>query len=285
MPDITLPTLSITPVSPAIGARVQGLDLTRPLSDAEAAALQRALVTHQVLFFENQPLTPETQRAFAARFGELHIHPVYPNVPEQPEIMVLDTGPHNPTDNDVWHTDVTCIETPPAIVALAGKRIPPSGGDTVWASNIAAYAALSEPLKRLLEPLTALHDFTKSFPEWRHNGDPETHARWRAARDRHPPVVHPVVRVHPVSGAKALFVNENFTARIVGLSDRESAAILDFLFDHISRPEFTVRWQWKPDDLVLWDNRSTQHYAVNDYLPHSRLMHRATVLGDRPIGP
>ncbi|QCO19359.1 taurine dioxygenase (plasmid) [Azospirillum brasilense] len=285
MPDITLPTLSITPVSPAIGARVTGLDLTRPLSDAEAAALQRALVTHQVLFFEDQPLTPQTQRAFAARFGDLHIHPVYPNVPEQPEIMVLDTGPHNPTDNDVWHTDVTCIETPPAIVALAGKRIPPSGGDTVWASNIAAYAALSEPLKRLLEPLSALHDFTKSFPEWRHNGDPETHARWRAARDRHPPVVHPVVRVHPVSGARALFVNENFTARIVGLSDRESAAILGFLFDHISRPEFTVRWQWKPDDLVLWDNRSTQHYAVNDYLPHSRLMHRATVLGDRPVGP
>ncbi|MFC5357250.1 taurine dioxygenase [Azospirillum himalayense] len=285
MPDMSLPSLSFTPVSPAIGARVEGLDLANPLSDAEAAALERALVTHQVLFFEKQPLTPAAQRAFAARFGSLHVHPVYPNVPEQPEIMVLDTGPHNVTDNDVWHTDVTCIETPPAIVALSGKRIPPNGGDTVWASNIAAYNGLSEPLRRLLDPLTALHDFTKSFPEWRHNGDPETHARWRAARDRHPPVTHPVVRVHPVSGAKALFVNENFTARIVGLSDRESAAILDLLFDHISRPEFTVRWRWKADDLVLWDNRSTQHYAVNDYLPHSRLMHRATVLGDRPVGP
>ncbi|MFL7905643.1 taurine dioxygenase [Azospirillum argentinense] len=285
MPDMSLSSLSITPVSPAIGARVEGLDLANPLSDAEAAALERALVTHQVLFFENQPLTPAAQRAFAARFGSLHVHPVYPNVPEQPEIMVLDTGPHNVTDNDVWHTDVTCIETPPAIVALSGKRIPPNGGDTVWASNIAAYNGLSEPLRRLLDPLSALHDFTKSFPEWRHSGDLETHARWRAARDRHPPVTHPVVRVHPVSGAKALFVNENFTARIVGLSDRESAAILDLLFDHISRPEFTVRWRWKADDLVLWDNRSTQHYAVNDYLPHSRLMHRATVLGDRPVGP
>lgn len=285
MPDVALHTLNIAPVSPAIGARVSGLDLTRPLTDQQAAALQAALVKHQVLFFENQPLTPDSQRAFAARFGSLHIHPVYPNVPEQPEIMVLDTGPHNPTDNDVWHTDVTCIETPPAIVALAGKQIPPSGGDTVWASNIAAYEALSEPLKRLLDPLKALHDFTKSFPEWRHNGDPETHARWKAAREKHPPVVHPVIRVHPVSGTRGLFVNENFTARIVGFTDRESAAILEFLFDHISRPEFTVRWQWKPDDLVLWDNRSTQHYAVNDYLPHRRIMHRATVLGDRPVGP
>jgi len=282
MPDTAISTLTVEPVSPAIGAVVTGIDLSRPLSDAQAAALEQALVTHQVLFFENQPLTPQEQKAFAARFGTLHIHPVYPNVPEQPEIMVLDTGSHNPTDNDVWHTDVTCIETPPAIVALAGKLLPPHGGDTVWASNIAAYNALSEPLRTLLDPLKALHDFTKSFPEWRHSGDPETHARWKAAREKHPPVVHPVIRTHPVTGAKALFVNENFTSRIVGLTDRESAAILDFLYDHISRPEFTVRWRWKADDLVIWDNRSTQHYAVNDYLPHRRVMHRATVLGDRP---
>ncbi|WP_348770339.1 TauD/TfdA family dioxygenase [Azospirillum sp. TSH64] len=137
-------------------------------------------------------------------------------------------------------------------------------------------------MRRLLEPLKALHDFTRSVPELRHNGDPETHARWKAARDKHPAVVHPGLRTHPVSGAKALFVNETFTARIVGLSDRERAAILDFLYDHISRPEYTVRWHWKPDDLVLWDSRSTRHYAVNDYSPHRRIMHRATVLGDRP---
>jgi len=282
MPDALLSTLAVTPISPAIGARVEGVDLSAPLSDAAVAALDAALVRHQVLFFENQPLTPRLQRDFAARFGELHVHPVYPNVPDQPEIMVLDTGPHNPTDNDVWHTDVTFIQTPPSIVALAGKQLPPIGGDTLWTSAVAAYEALSAPLRTLLDPLRAEHDFTKAFPEWRHSG-PAEHDRWRTARDRHPPVVHPVVRTHPVSGRKALFVNENFTTRILGLGARESDGILRILFDHVTRPEFTVRWSWKANDLAIWDNRSTQHYAVNDYLPHRRLMHRATVIGDRPV--
>lgn len=282
MPDALLTTVTISPISPAIGARVDGVDLSRPLEDAVFTALENALVRHQVLFFENQPLTPRQQRDFAARFGDLHIHPIYPNVPEQPEIMVLDTGPHNPTDNDVWHTDVTFIETPPAIVALSGKRLPPIGGDTLWTSATAAYDGLSAPLRALLEPLRAEHDFTKAFPEWRHSGLAD-HDRWREARERHPPVIHPVVRTHPVSGRKALFVNENFTTRIVGLTARESDGILRVLFDHVTRPEFTVRWHWKADDLALWDNRSTQHYAVNDYLPHHRLMHRVTVIGDRPV--
>ncbi|XKH37100.1 taurine dioxygenase [Azospirillum doebereinerae] len=259
-----------------------GIDLARPLTAETAAELAALLVRHQVLFFENQPLTPAQQRAFAAGFGPLHVHPVYPSVPDFPEIMVLDTGPHNPTDNDVWHTDVTFVEAPPAIVALSAKKVPPSGGDTVWSSAFAAYEALSEPLRRLLEPLHAVHDFTRSFPEWRHD-KPGIRERWLEARAKNPARTHPVVRTHPVNGRKALFVNENFTAAILGLSPRESDGILRILFDHVARPEFTVRWQWKPDDLALWDNRSTQHYAVNDYLPHSRLMHRATVLGDRPV--
>ncbi|WP_085557950.1 taurine dioxygenase [Azospirillum agricola] len=256
--------------------------LYSPLSASAAAELEALLVHHQVLFFEKQPLTPAQQRAFAASFGPLHVHPVYPNVPDFPEIMVLDTGPHNPTDNDVWHTDVTFVEAPPAIVALSAKKVPPSGGDTLWSSAFAAYEALSEPLRRLLEPLKAVHDFTRSFPEWRHNA-PGVYERWLEARAKNPVRVHPVVRTHPVNGRKALFVNENFTAHILGLSPKESDGILRILFEHVTRPEFTVRWNWKPDDLALWDNRSTQHYAVNDYLPHSRLMHRATVLGDRPV--
>lgn len=282
MPDVALPTLTAAPLGPTIGARVSGVDLSQPLTPSVAAELEALLVHHQVLFFENQPITPEQQRAFAATFGPLHIHPVYPNIPEFPEIMVLDTGPHNPTDNDVWHTDVTFVEAPPAIVALSAKKVPPIGGDTVWASAFAAYEALSEPLRRLLEPLTAVHDFSRSFPEWRHNG-PGVYERWLEARAKNPIRVHPVIRTHPVNGRKALFVNDNFTAAILGLSPKESDYLLRFLFDHVARPEFTVRWSWKPNDLALWDNRSTQHYAVNDYLPHSRLMHRATVLGDRPV--
>lgn len=291
MPDAhqTAARLSVRSLGPAIGAVVEGADLTRPLTDAEQAEIEAALTKHHVLFFENQPLTPRSQRDFAARFGKLHVHPVYPNVPEQPEIMVLDTGPHNPTDNDVWHSDVTFIDAPPAIVALAAKKTPPLGGDTLWSSNEAAYEALSEPLRRLLDPLTAEHDFTKAFPYWRHAAPdalpPDALPRWLAARDRHPPLTHPAIRRHPVSGRKGLFVSENFTTRLVGLSPRESDGILRILFDHVARPEFTVRWRWKVDDLALWDNRSTQHYAVNDYSPHARLMHRATVIGDKPFGP
>lgn len=281
MPDSLSQTLTIIPTGPTIGARVSGIDLTRPLTVSEQAVLEQALVTHQVLFLKDQPLTPDQQRAFAAGFGDLHIHPVYPNIPAVPEIMVLDTGPHNPTDNDVWHSDVSFIETPPAIVALSGRTIPPTGGDTVWTSATAAWNALSEPFKRLLEPLQAEHDFQKSFPEWRHL-DEKIHSRWREARDRHPPLLHPAVRTHPVSGEKILYVNENFTTRLVGVGEREGAALLDFLFRHVTRPEFTVRWNWKPNDLVIWDNRSTQHYAVNDYGHHRRVMHRATVIGDRP---
>lgn len=286
MPDVlqTGSGFAVHPLGPAVGAVVEGLDLSRPLSDAEQTAVEKALSDHHVLFFENQPLTPRQQRDFTARFGALHIHPVYPSVPEQPEIMVLDTGPHNPTDNDVWHTDVTFIETPPAVVALAAKKTPPIGGDTLWSSCEAAYQGLSEPLRRLLDPLTAEHDFTRAFPYRTHAG-PDALPRWREARDRHLPLTHPVIRRHPVTGRKGIFVSENFTTRILELNPRESDGVLRIVFDHVARPEYTVRRRWKPNDLALWDNRSTQHYAVNDYLPHSRLMHRATVIGDKPFGP
>ncbi len=281
MPDTLLQSLTVTPISPAIGAVVTGLDLTRPLSQETVAALDRALVERQVLFFENQPLTPRQHRDLAARFGDLHIHPIYPRVPDQPEIIVLDTHAENPTDNDNWHTDVTFIRTPPKAAVLSAKLIPPGGGDTLWASSFAAYEALSEPFKRLLDGLRAVHDFEKSFPPGRF-ATPEAAADWQRARAANPPVEHPVVRTHPVSGRRGLFVNEGFTTRILGLGQKESDAVLRFLFEHASKPEFTLRWRWKVGDLAIWDNRSTQHYAVNDYLPHRRIVHRATVLGDQP---
>jgi taurine dioxygenase len=144
----------------------------------------------------------------------------------------------------------------------------------------AAYAALSQPIKALLHDLQAEHDFAKSFPPERFTA---TGVDWQRARAKNPPVVHPVVRTHPASGAKGLFVNEGFTTRILGLAARESDALLRLLFEHVARPEFTVRWQWKPNAVAFWDNRCTQHYAVSDYLPHRRVMHRATILGDRPV--
>lgn len=275
--------VTLQPLGPALGAVVSGIDLTRPLQEPQREALHAALLRHHVLFFERQPVTPQQQRDLAAHFGELHIHPVYPQHPEVPEIILLDTSLDNPPDNDNWHTDVTFIETPPLGAILSAQLLPPSGGDTLWASGIAAYEALSEPFRRFLDPLQAEHDFLQSFPAWRFARTPTERVRWEAARDRHPPVRHPVVRTHPESGRRGLFVNEGFTSRIVELDKKESDAVLAHLKAHVAKPEFTVRWRWKRHDLVFWDNRLTQHYATADYLPHRRVMHRATILGDKPF--
>ncbi|WP_374423205.1 taurine dioxygenase [Chromobacterium sp.] len=274
-------SLQLQAISPALGAIVSGVDLSAPLSGAERDAIEAALLRHQVLFFENQPLTPRQQRDFAARFGDLHLHPVYPTVAEQPEIIVLDTHVDNLPDNDNWHTDVTFIATPPLGAVLSARQLPEVGGDTLWSSNSAAYDALSPALRSLLDGLSAEHSFVHSFPESRFKDTPQ-YARWQQASRDHPPVVHPVVRTHPVTGRKGLFVNEGFTTRILELAPRESDALLALLFAYAARPEFTVRWRWKEHDLAFWDNRVTQHYAVADYLPQRRVMHRATILGDRP---
>lgn len=275
--------LHIEPLGPAIGARVSGLRLARGVSDAQRDALLAALLRHHVLFFEDQPLQPAEQRALAARFGALHVHPIYPHVPEVPEIIVLDTSLDNPPDNDNWHTDVTFLPAPAMGAILSAQHLPPSGGDTLWASGIAAWEALSAPWRRMLAGLHAEHDMLKSFPAWRFARTPAEKLRWEQARADHPPRLHPVVRTHPVSGREGLFVNDGFTTRIVELQPGESDAVLRHLFAHIARPEFTVRWRWKPGDVAFWDNRLTQHYASADYLPARRVMHRATILGDAPF--
>lgn len=274
--------LAIKPLGPFIGAQVGNLDVSRPLSDAQFEQLYHALLRHQVLFLREQVITPEQHRALAIRFGDLHIHPVYPHAEGVEEIIVLDTHQDNPPDNDNWHTDVTFIQTPPAVALLASKVLPESGGDTLWTSGIAAYEALSSPFKTLLAELRAEHDFTKAFPEYKHRKTEEAHRQWQQAVAKNPPVYHPVIRTHPVSGKKALFVNEGFTTRIMDISQKESDALLGFLFAHVTRPEFQVRWRWQPNDLAIWDNRVTQHYANADYYPARRVMQRATVLGDRP---
>ncbi|KWR72004.1 MULTISPECIES: taurine dioxygenase [Pseudomonas] len=276
-------TLTLAPLSPALGAVVSGIDLRQPLDDAQQQAIEQALLAHQVLFFRDQPLTPSQQAAFAARFGDLHIHPIYPSVPEQREVIVLDTAVTDVRDNAIWHTDVTFLETPALGAVLAAKQLPPYGGDTLWASGIAAFEALSKPLQRLLDGLTATHDISKSFPQERFGATDADLARLEEARKKNPPRSHPVIRTHPVTGRKALFVSDGFTTRINELSAAESRAILDLLFAHVARPEFTVRWRWRENDVAFWDNRVTQHYAVDDYRPQRRVMHRATILGDKPF--
>jgi len=274
--------LHIAPLSPALGAQISGLDLSQQLTDAQRQAIEQALLTHQVLFFRDQPLTPQQHARFAANFGELHIHPIYPNVPEQPEVLILDTAVTDVRDNAIWHTDVTFLPTPALGAVLSARQVPEFGGDTLWASGIAAFESLSAPMQVLLDGLSATHDFTRSFPLERFGTSPEDIARWEQTRRQHPPLSHPVVRTHPVSGRKSLFVNEGFTTRINELSETESDAMLKFLFSHATRPEFTIRWRWQQHNVAFWDNRVTQHYAVDDYRPQRRIMHRATILGDVP---
>lgn len=276
-------TLTIEPISPALGAIVSGVRLADPLDDAARRQIEQALLDHHVLFFRDQPLTPTQQANFAARFGDLHIHPIYPSSPEQREVIVLDTAVTDVRDNAIWHTDVTFLETPALGAVLAAKQLPPYGGDTLWASGIAAFEALSKPLQQLLDGLTATHDISKSFPQERFGATDADLARLEEARRKNPPRSHPVIRTHPVTGRKALFVSDGFTTRINELEPAESRAVLDLLFAHFARPEFTVRWRWRENDVAFWDNRVTQHYAVDDYRPQRRVMHRATILGDKPF--
>jgi len=270
-------------LTPTIGAVIEGVDLSKRLDDEEIAQIRAALLKHKVIFFEDQHLTPVQHRDFAARFGKLHTHPLYPGVPEAPEMFILDNHANNPTDNDSWHTDVTFIETPPLGAILYAKLLPPEGGDTCWANMQAAFEGLSKPLQRFLSELDAVHSFEKGFPargQVAKEAGADKHAK---AVAEHPPVLHPVVRTHPETGADGLFVNSGFTERLKGLRRAESDALLNMLFAHIQKPEYQVRWKWKENSIAFWDNRITQHYAVNDYLPHRRVMNRATILGDRPF--
>lgn len=276
-------SLTLTPLSSALGAHISGVDLSRDLNAEQRDAIEQALLKHQVLFFRDQPVTPQQQARFAAHFGDLHIHPIYPNVPEQPEVLILDTAVTDVRDNAIWHTDVTFLPTPALGAVLSAKLLPAYGGDTLWASGIAAFEALSGPMQALLDGLTATHDFTRSFPLERFGNTAEDLARWEETRRKNPLLSHPVIRTHPVSGRKALFVNEGFTTRINELEPAESEAVLKMLFAHATRPEFTIRWRWQENDVAMWDNRVTQHYAVDDYRPQRRVMHRATILGDVPF--
>ena len=275
--------MKIDRLSPALGAVISGIDLNAALNDEAQQGLQAALVEHQVLFLRQQFLQAEQQRDVAKLFGDLHIHPIYPAHERVAEVMVLDSHKQDLRDNELWHTDVTFIQTPPLGCVLSAQQVPEFGGDTLWASSTAAYAALSKPMQALLDGLSASHDIRKSFPAARFAITDADAARFEKAKQDHPPVSHPVVRTHPVSGKKGLFVSEGFTTHINELTETESDALLRFLFAHATHPNFQVRWHWQAGDVAIWDNRATQHFANFDYGTAHRIMHRATVLGDKPV--
>jgi taurine dioxygenase len=269
--------MKVERMSAALGGVVSGLDLSADLSNENMAALREALGEHLVLFFRDQTLTPHQQSRLATRFGALYEHPFYSRNGDAPGIIVFDHGSEVKASQNDWHTDVTYAAAPPKMSLLYGEIVPPAGGDTLWASMYAAYDALSFKMQTMLESLSAIHDIAKDFP-------PERFVMHRTAVDpaavykANPPVSHPVIRTHPQTDRKALYVNSSFTTRIEDLHPRESAALLEFLFAHVGQPEFQIRWKWTPGDVAFWDNHWTQHYAVSDYFPERRRVRRATIM-------
>jgi taurine dioxygenase len=275
--DVHREALQTDRLTPALGAAVTGLDLSRDLTGDEAGAVRAALDEHLVLFFRDQDLTPHRQAALATRLGPLYVHPFYAAVDGADGIIAFEHGDARRAAQNDWHTDVTYLATPPRMSLLFGEVIPPAGGDTLWASMYAAYESLSPRMRNLLGGMHAVHDFAKDFPPSRFaaHGVAANPTDVYAAN---PAVTHPVVRRHPTSGRAALYVNSSFTTHIEGLPARESAALLRFLFDHVTQPELQVRWRWRAGDVALWDNYYTQHYAVSDYFPQRRRVRRATIL-------
>jgi len=272
-------SIEVRPLTPTIGAEIFGVDLRDPLSDAEIVRIEEALNEHLVVFFRDQDITESQHIAFGRRFGELCFPPFMTQHGDDPELLVLDQIDPRGEGTDIWHSDNTFMAEPPLSSILKAIKLPSTGGDTCFASAFAAYDALSDAMKTFLGGLRAVHDLTKTLE--RANAAGHTNADVAAILEKSPPVEHPVIRTHPVSGRKALFVNANSTTRIVGLSERESALLLPFLCDHIRAPEFQCRFHWEPNSIAFWDNRSAQHLAVADY-HERRVMHRVTIQGDKP---
>lgn len=275
--------ITVDPITPNIGAEISGIDLSEPLGNENYAIVHDALMTHGVIFFRDQHMTPDQHKDFAGRFGHLQVHPFAPNLGEDhPEIIVIEHNEKRPPDLNNWHTDVTFMAEPPLGSVLYARTMPATGGDTLWASMYAAYDALSDRMQGILCELTAVHDyehiFGKSGRLYRNQDDDSM----KKAREKLPPAEHPVIRTHPVTGRNGIFVNSSFAVRIKDMKEKESRALLEFLHQHVQQPEFQCRFRWQENSVAFWDNRCTQHYAVADYFPERRVMHRATIDGDRP---
>jgi taurine dioxygenase len=288
LPDVEL---DVVPLSGTIGAEIRGLDL-RDLDDATVAAVRRVWLDRKVVFFPGQDLDPDRHIAFASRFGQpTEGHPVVPGIDGHPQVFEIDYsaarrlydsyGEVSTRSRGIsWHTDVTFVERPPLGSILRAVVVPPSGGDTLFSDQQAAFEGLSPALRDMLSGLTALHD---GRPQFGGLLDRLGEGRWEGERLASlPPVAHPVVRTHPETGARSLFVNPGFTTRIRELEQAESDALLAFLFAHSVRPEYTVRYHWHAGDVGFWDNRTTQHAVAGDFGDQHRVIQRVTLRGDEP---
>ncbi len=270
--------ITAIPLTPVIGAEIKNIDLREDLSEGGFEELRKALYSHQVIFFRDQDITVESQKELGKRFGELVAHPNDPGLQGHPEVMIIHADESSKRiAGERWHSDVSCSDEPPMGSILRIFKVPKHGGDTLFASMYAAYEALSEPMRDFLSALTAIHDGAPYY----------TSVNRKIGRDdggkEYPKSEHPVIRTHPETGRKGLFVNEIFTSRIIGLEKTESDLLLNFLFNHVKKPEFQCRFHWEENSIAFWDNRCTQHLAMWDYWPEVRSGYRVTVKGDRPF--
>jgi taurine dioxygenase len=268
----------VTRVGVHLGAEIGGVDLSRPLADGQLAAIEDALVENELIIFRNQEISSEDLMRFGRRFGELTVHPFAPSDGAAPQLITFRNDANNaPFGTDVWHSDETFRAEPPMATVLVAKEVPALGGDTMFASMSAAFEGLSERMRQFIGGLEAIHDlkpFRALF------GDSEEDRRnLQRFELAYPPRAHPVVRIHPVSGRKVLFVNPQFTIAIRDMDERESRSLLDTLFQQALIPEYQFRLHWAPNTVAMWDNRSVQHYAIHDYYPQRRIMERVTIRG------
>ena len=266
--------IDIRPVAGALGAEIGGVDLSRPLSDGEFGTIRRALLDHQVIFFRDQNLSPHGLRDFAARFGPCNRYPFLAGIDDCPEVIEIVKEPGDSVNfGGLWHSDTTYLPRPPLATLLHALEVPPYGGDTLFASARLAFESLSEAMKTALEGLRALSSAGRRYGA---TGRPP------GGEDLVLEAWHPVLRTHPETGRKAVFVNGAHTTRFEGWTEAESRPWIDHLCERVVRPEFTCRFHWRPGSLAVWDNRCTQHFALNDYHGFRRRMHRCTVEGDEP---
>lgn len=270
--------IDVRSLTPTVGAEIRGVDLREPLPDEVFEEVRSAFLRHQVVFFKEQErLSPDQQIAFGRRFGGLHVHPAAPHLEGLPEVFVIHTHKDSKIANgNGWHTDVSCDAEPPLGTMLQLHQLPSQGGDTLFASMYAAWEALSAPMQAFLETLNARHESEQVYRGRYSDRNVDD------AGKVYPESVHPVVRTHPETGRRALYVNCGFTTAIEGLGKAESKALLNFLFEHIEQERFQVRFKWEVNDMAFWDNRCLQHHAMWDYWPEERKGHRVTIQGDRP---
>ena len=276
-------TMEVARLGRNIAGEIHKIDLTKPLGGATCRKVRHALLEHEVLIFRDQDLTPRQLLDFGRQFGELSIHPFSPNLADMPELIVLDNHRDNPPRlTDIWHSDETFRDNPPMATILRATIVPRLGGDTMFASMSAAFEGLPDRLQNFLTGLEGIFDF-KPFRTL-FDATPESRERLHALEEKYPVRTHPVVRVHPESGRKSIFVNAQFTIGIKGMKESESRPLLQMLFDLPKVPEYQYRLQWQPGTIAFWDNRAANHYAIHDYYPQRRRMERVTITGDVPFG-